>query len=170
MINLIKSNREIEVIYLHCTATQPGTRVSVEAIDRYHREVRGFLNGIGYNYVVQPNGELFTGRDVHIPGAHVLGDNKNSIGVCMVGNWDVAIPTRDDPQIWATGELLARLCWMYDIKPLTYGLLLHRECDIRPMVPQAHKSCPGMNIRGDMMRKYVDWHYDRLYEAGEFDD
>ena len=88
----------------------------------------------------------------------------------MVGNWDIAIPDRDDDQIMATGELLARLCWMYDIQPLTYGLLLHREAHVyRDMVPNPHKSCPGANIKGEVMRRYVQYHLDRLDEAGEFE-
>ena len=167
-MNLTKSNREIEVIYLHCTATEPGKEVDVKAIRRFHVDVRGFSD-IGYHYVVQPDGYIMGGRDIHKKGAHVKGDNSRSIGVSMVGNWDIAIPTRDDPQIWATGELLARLCHLYDIEPDTYGLLLHRECDIRPMVPLAHKSCPGNNIGGGVMRRYVKYHYDRLKEAGELE-
>ena len=163
-MNLIKTDkRTIDAIYLHCTATSPGVPVSVEAIRRYHVDVRGFSD-IGYHYVVQPNGERCSGRLIDRKGAHVLGDNDHSIGVCMVGNWDEAIPTRDDPQLMATGELLARLCYLYGIEPMTYGLLLHREAHLyRPLVPNPHKSCPGVNIDGSVMRKYVNGHYNRLY-------
>ena len=163
-MKLIRTDkRTIEVVYLHCTATAPGKPVSVEAIRRYHMDVRGFRD-IGYHYVVQPDGTIEEGRPSDEQGAHVKGDNVRTIGVCMIGEWNSIQPLRDDPQLMATGELLARLCYLYGIEPMTYGLLLHREAHLyRPLVPNPHKSCPGVNIDGSVMRKYVNGHYNRLY-------
>ena len=164
-MNLIKTDkRTIDAIYLHCTATSPGVPVSVEAIRRYHVDVRGFSD-IGYHYVVQPNGERCSGRLIDRKGAHVLGDNDHSIGVCMVGNWDEAIPTRDDPQIWATGELIAKLCVLYDIPPDPWTVILHRDAHKqRVMVPNPHKSCPGANIESKQFVQYIQWHWSRMCE------
>jgi len=161
---LIKSKRDVDVIYLHCTATEPGKPVSVGAIRQYHMDVRHF-NDIGYHYIVQPDGKWYVGRDIHKGGAHVKGDNVRTIGVCMVGNWDEAIPTRDDPQIWATGELIAKLCVLYDIPPDPWTVILHRDAHIyRPFVPNPHKSCPGANIESKQFVRYIQWHWSRMCE------
>ena len=170
MIELIKANREIEAIYLHCTATKPGVPVSVESIRRYHVDVRGWSD-IGYHYLVQPDGRIDAGRPVDRPGGHVRGDNKRTVGVSMVGNWDEAEPARDDPQIWNTGVLIAKLLRLYNLSVIKhdggvmhYGLvdgtaILHRDAHlVRAMVPNPHKSCPGKNIETEQFYGYITWH------------
>ena len=57
--------RKISKIIIHCTATPAGRTVTVDDVDRWHRE-RGF-RGIG---------------------AHCRGYNRDSIGVCYVGGLD----------------------------------------------------------------------------------
>jgi N-acetyl-anhydromuramyl-L-alanine amidase AmpD len=157
-----KTKRRIEVIYVHCTATAPGKEVSVETIRQWHL-ARGFSD-IGYHYIVQPDGRIDLGRDIDIPGAHVKGDNKYSIGVSMVGLWDNdTMPDPKGAQEMAAAQLIAELCKMYDIVPKSYRLLLHREAHLhRPGVPNPHKSCPGMNIEGRLMRLYVNSFYEKL--------
>jgi len=162
VIDLKKSSRSIEAIYLHCTATKPRRYVSVATIRDWHVNGRGWSD-IGYHYIVQPDGAVELGRDVDIAGAHVKGDNLNTIGVCMVGEWDSIVPDPVHPQERATGELLARLCKLYDINPLTYNLLLHREAhEPGHRAPNPYKSCPGMNITGRLMRIYVNSFYERI--------
>jgi len=162
---VMKPERTIDVIYLHCTATEPYKPVPLEVIRRWHVEGRGWSD-IGYHYIIQPDGKLEFGRDVNIAGAHVKGDNKTSIGVCMVGNWDEAVPEPDHIQIQVTGKLLAILCKTCDIKPESYGLLLHREAHLyRLGVPNPHKSCPGANIEGRPMRLFVQSIYNSLYPS-----
>lgn len=168
--DLRKTSRPIEAIYIHCSATKPGVHLRIEAIRKWHVEGRGFRD-IGYHYIVQPDGTVYPGRDIDQDGAHVKGDNTNTIGICMVGEWNGEThPARLDPQIWATGDLAARLCHMYEIKPDSYGLLLHREAHLYRMAPNPRKSCPGMNIEGRAMRLYVKWHYDRLCREEAHDE
>lgn len=75
--------RKITEIIVHCTATPAGRAVSVKEIDRWHR-ARGF-KGIGYHYVVGLDGEIMKGRSEDETGAHCIGHNSRSIGVCYVG-------------------------------------------------------------------------------------
>lgn len=76
--------RQISHIIIHCSASQNGdARVTRDVIDRWHRE-RGW-NGIGYHYVIEVDGTRAQGRPESVIGAHVEGQNANSIGVCMVG-------------------------------------------------------------------------------------
>lgn len=91
--------RTIKEIIVHCTATQAGRNFKIEDIDRWHRE-RGF-NSIGYHYVIYLDGTVHTGRPVEKIGAHCLGHNKHSVGVCYVGGLDASgapADTRTDAQ------------------------------------------------------------------------
>lgn len=85
--------REINKIIVHCSDSEFG---DADTIDRWHRE-RGW-DGIGYhhvitngvikphtNYRLEHDGLLQVGRDVEKPGAHCRGQNKNSIGICLIG-------------------------------------------------------------------------------------
>lgn len=160
-IFLEKSKRKIEAIYLHCTATKPGRFVSVDAIRTYHMTARGFSD-IGYHYIIEPDGSIFLGRPVDKGGAHVYQDNAHTIGVSMVGNWDEQMVDIESIQIKQTGLLLVSLCELYEIKPASYGLLLHREAHLYRDAPDPRKSCPGVNINGRSMRLYVQKIFDKL--------
>lgn len=96
--------RDINRIYIHCTASEFG---DVPQIDEWHRK-RGFeaqhegtTYHIGYHYLVlnshitaaslhKPvaditDGKVMPGRPLFLVGAHVKGDNTNSIGIAYVG-------------------------------------------------------------------------------------
>ena len=78
--------RRIDAIIVHCTATPPGMKVTVDDIDRWHK-ARGW-KGIGYHYVVDLDGTVYRGRTDDCVGAHCRGHNAHSIGVCYVGGLD----------------------------------------------------------------------------------
>lgn len=75
--------RDINRIILHCSATEEGREYSVADIDAWHKK-RGW-KGIGYHYVLYLDGTIAIGRDVADQGAHVSGENSDSIGVCYIG-------------------------------------------------------------------------------------
>lgn len=75
--------RKLSKIILHCSATKPEQEVDAAVIDGWHK-ARGW-KGIGYHYVLMPDGEIQKGRDVDEVGAHVKGENFSSIGVCYIG-------------------------------------------------------------------------------------
>lgn len=78
--------RRIDAIIVHCTATPPGMKVTVDDIDRWHKQ-RGW-KGIGYHFVVDLDGTIHAGRPLDCVGAHCKGHNAHSIGVCYVGGID----------------------------------------------------------------------------------
>ena len=53
--------------------------------------------GLGYHYVIHKDGEVWKGRPEHYHGAHVKEDDMNtkSIGICLAGNFDVTLPTKE---------------------------------------------------------------------------
>ncbi len=102
--------RKIKYIVLHCSATKEGQKVTVADIDRWHK-ARGFRK-IGYHYVVYLDGSIHAGRDIADIGAHVAGNNSNSIGICYVGGLDAAgkpADTRTPEQKAALFYLLQQL-------------------------------------------------------------
>lgn len=85
--------RQINKIIIHCTATPEGRPVTVKDVDTWHRQ-RGF-SGIGYHYLIGLNGEVWKGRALEVPGAHTVGHNAQSIGVCYVGGLDRSMNPKD---------------------------------------------------------------------------
>lgn len=78
--------RTITEIIIHCSATPEGRDFTVAHIDRWHRQ-RGW-SGIGYHYVVRPDGTVQEGRPLALAGAHCQGHNAHSIGICYIGGLD----------------------------------------------------------------------------------
>ncbi len=102
--------RTIDEIIIHCTATPAGRKVTVEDIRRWHL-ARGFAD-VGYHYVVALDGTVMAGRPESQPGAHCLGHNARSIGVCYVGGLDVQgrpADTRTERQRQALRALVRQL-------------------------------------------------------------
>ena len=75
--------RIINLIVVHCTATQGNRTLSPEALDLMHRR-RGF-NGTGYHYYIRKDGTVHLTRPVERIGAHAKGFNASSIGICYEG-------------------------------------------------------------------------------------
>lgn len=63
--------KKIDAIIIHCSATKVGQDIKAKEIDRMHR-ARGF-NQIGYNYVIDLDGTVETGRPLTVSGAHCIG-------------------------------------------------------------------------------------------------
>lgn len=85
--------RKIKYIVLHCSATKEGQKATVADIDRWHK-ARGFRK-IGYHYVIYLDGSIHKGRDISETGAHVTGNNSNSIGICYVGGLNASGKPKD---------------------------------------------------------------------------
>lgn len=70
-------------IVLHCAATPPKMDIGVKEITEWHL-ARGF-NMVGYHFVIRRDGAREKGRDINAVGAHVIGHNHHSVGICLVG-------------------------------------------------------------------------------------
>jgi N-acetylmuramoyl-L-alanine amidase len=92
--------REINKIVIHCADTPDNSKhvFTVEDIDEWHYE-RGFrrkeglreqfnphLKSCGYHYVIYRDGSVHTGRGENEIGAHAVGHNSGSIGICLIGH------------------------------------------------------------------------------------
>lgn len=109
--------RTIASIVIHCTATPAGRNVTVGEIRQWHRD-RGWAD-IGYHYVIGLDGTVYEGRPIEKMGAHCIGQNAHSVGICYVGGTDkngTPRDTRTDAQKAAMLRLVKVLMETYDIK------------------------------------------------------
>jgi len=138
-LNLDAGRRRIDRIIVHCSATAAGKDFTVEQIRAWHK-ARGFAD-IGYHFVVYRNGEIHTGRNLSIAGAHCKGQNSHSVGVCYIGGLasDGRTPadTRTPEQRAALLRLLRELKSRYPHASI-HG---HRE--------YAAKACPCFDARNE---------------------
>ena len=132
--------RRITEIIIHCSATPEGKDFTVEDIRRWHF-ARKFAD-IGYHYVIYRDGSVHKGRAENIAGAHCLGHNANSIGICYIGGVakDGKTPkdTRTPQQKTALRQLVNQLKFYYP-HATVHG---HNEF--------AAKACPSFNVQTEL--------------------
>lgn len=115
--------REITRVIVH----HAGAITTTEAMRRHHVEERGWSD-IGYHYVVEERGRVRLGRPVHRQGAHAVGHNEGTIGVC------VAVDARRQVRrraMRALVRLVADLVHQYSLTAsdvLGHGELAATEC------------------------------------------
>ncbi len=134
-------------IIAHHSATGNG---NASIFDRFHRRHRNMPNGLGYHFIIgngtnSGDGEIEVGSrwTRQIQGGHVrsLAYNDNSIGICLVGNFENTHPTPN--QIEAFKELVTHL---KDGKlGGRCGFLVHRELETT--------LCPGRHFPLREMRR-----------------
>lgn len=139
--------RHIKEIILHCSATPEGRDVKAKDIDLWHRQ-RGFVS-IGYHYVIDLDGTIEKGRDESIAGAHCVGHNKNSIGICYIGGCDKAMYAKDT-RTPEQKESMYRLVYEMMEK---YGLTIDAVYTHNLFAP---KACPSFKL-SDFKKEFKQW-------------
>lgn len=127
--------RDIRYIVVHHTASRAD--VSPAEVRMWHLK-RGFSD-VGYHFLITPDGKVHEGRPVSRAGAHTLGHNHDSIGVALIGNFELYPPS---PQQWdSLLRLLARLQAEYGGQIVWHSQL-------------ARTKCPGRHLREKLMRVF----------------
>lgn len=124
--DLIFNNEPNKIIYHHCARSY----WSPEGINDYHKE-RGW-KGIGYNFYVRKDGKIYLGRPENAEGAHTKGENSNSIGICLEGNFEEESLSKEQ---W---ESLINLSTYITLKYDIYKIVGHRDV--------YDTLCPGENF------------------------
>lgn len=109
--------------------------IDADRVNDWHIE-RGWA-GIGYHFLIRPNGVIEQGRPDYAMGAHDEGENARSIGICVVGDFEQTLPT--PKQIIALTLLLADLHEKYGLKPSNDTMCGHRDNE----PPETPTECPG---------------------------
>lgn len=111
--------RMINDIIIHCSATRPKVDVGAKEIKQWHTQPEPYGRGwkdIGYHYIVRLDGTIEHGRPISRAGAHCVGHNAHSIGICYVGGLDdagEAADTRTPAQKSALIKLIYNLITVY---------------------------------------------------------
>lgn len=132
------------------TDAQPladSSNYTVKQCDADHK-ARGFGRSslgyhVGYTYFIDKAGVVTQTRKDTEEGAHTVGKNRTSIGICLAGNFDAFMPT--EAQVIALRDLLKR-------KMLEHGIPAEK---IVPHRTFAAKSCYGRKLADDWARKLV---------------
>lgn len=153
MKNVLKKNkqlkgRDIDKVILHCSDSPDYSyldysfdSITAKTIDGWHK-ARGW-RGIGYHFVIRRSGIIETGRMVDLIGAHCLGQNAHSIGVCYVGT---RRPTKEQIR-----ELKNLYVMIYKTKNIDYKSWFgHYEFN-------SYKTCPCFSM--DIFRDLLSSHH-----------
>lgn len=111
-------------------------------VKQHHLNIN--FEDIGYHYFIEKDGALKAGRAENYHGAHTIGYNTTSLGICLAGNFDLTKPT--EAQEKTLQVLLQDLCVKY---------LIARE-NIVPHRRFAKKTCYGKNLADDWAAKLTD--------------
>ena len=129
---------ELALAIVHHTAgrspaTPDESAAIVRAIQTYHVKANGW-NDIGYNFLVDPFGQVFEGRaggiDRNVVGAHAEGFNTGSVGVAVIGTYENAPPSPE-----AEAALEALLAWRLDLAHVDPITLVTRTSLGNPRFP-----------------------------------
>lgn len=90
--------------------------------------------GLGYQFVIHKNGDVWRGRPEHYHGSHTTTHNKKSIGLCLSGNFDATLPTKAQED--SLRSLLVGLMSTYNIS----------KDKIVPHRTFANKTCYGKKL------------------------
>lgn len=141
--------RPINLIVVHCSATREDRDFTEYDLDVCHRR-RGF-NGAGYHFYIRKNGDIKNTRPLEKPGAHALGYNAHSIGICYEGGLDVRYRPADTRTEWQKHSLRVlirtllmdypgcRVCGHRDLSP-------DRNGDGRISPEEWVKECPCFEV------------------------
>ena len=134
-------------IIIHHSLTKDGRTVSWDAIRRYHVG-KLYWHDIGYHFGIERVGrryEILCGRMMTDHGAHCIGLNGRSLGICFLGNFDNVPPPAEQ---WDLGVRLAKA--------------LATVCRIPVANVRGHrayatwKSCPGLRFDMGLFRRQLE--------------
>lgn len=133
--------RKIDLIIVHCSATTSRMDWGVNEIRDLHVKQNGWAD-IGYHLVIRRDGTVEDGRPISKAGAHAVGYNAKSVGVCMIGGVEkdrgrlVAVNNFTEAQWVSLKTVLTNLLREFPDS----SVIGHR--DVQPM-----KECPSFSVK-----------------------
>ena len=77
------NKKDIEMLIIHCSDTPNNSNIGAFEIHKMHLSFG--WDGIGYHKIIKRDGIIEDGRPEYWVGAHTLGKNTKSLGVCLIG-------------------------------------------------------------------------------------
>jgi N-acetyl-anhydromuramyl-L-alanine amidase AmpD len=138
-------NKPIVVITHHTGGTDANPMAdtshhTVQIVNEAHKQrwptfISGLGWHVGYHYFIDKAGNVVKTREEVEEGAHCIGMNRSSIGVCFAGNFDATLPTQQQINAW--NRLYANIQLRYPAIPT------------HPHRKYATKSCHGRRLSDD---------------------
>jgi hypothetical protein len=126
--------RKVERVVVHHSAGKDTSALEAKGIEEWH--VGKGWRGVGYHYLVENVGgraSVVLGRPLRFRGSHAKGANYDSVGVCVVGNFNGN--KVDDDVFNVLVSLLADLCTVFGLTER--AIVPHLEAGVTAT------ECPG---------------------------
>lgn len=109
----------------------------VESIHSLHLN-QGYT-GFGYQFYIRKDGSIYRGRPIDTVGAHCIGKNSVSVGICFEGNFENE--KMSDAQINAGRELVSYLKSIYP------------KAEVKRHKDLYATACPGKNFPFEVIKQ-----------------
>lgn len=120
---------------------QDSSNFTFEQCNELHKQRFNFISSlgfyVGYHYYIEKDGTIKQARADNEEGAHTIGYNTSSLGICLAGNFDAMLPT--EVQIKTLTDFLKT-------KSIQYGINLE---NVVPHRKFAKKTCYGNKLTDD---------------------
>ena len=126
-------------IVIHSSATPPRMDIGVDEIRKWHL-ARGWRD-VGYHFIITRDGAIQHGRDRDEIGAHSLGSNHDSIGICLVGG--VADDGKTPEFNFTKFQLESLEDLLNDLLAIYY---LAEVVGHRDVMPPGYTECPSFDV------------------------
>ena len=131
---LRRNYKQINKIILHHSASNH----TIKQIHAQHLHL-GWA-GIGYHFFISKDGVIYRGRPAEYVGSHCRGNNANSIGICLQGDFRKEKPTQE--QLLSMSKLIKDLKNKYQIT----GVFNHRDL--------FNTLCPVVDLKNMILEGY----------------
>ncbi len=152
----------VDWLVIHTAACRADMDIGLKEIRQLHLQ-RGFSD-VGYHYIIRRDGTEEKGRPDTMPGAHALGYNMHSLGICLVGgttrgrdkariptaeewyaNYQTNRPEPENNYTPAQFKTLEKILMELKIKYPDAEILGHRD------LPGVKKACPCFTVNKWLM-------------------
>lgn len=140
-------NVPLQIIVHHTASVAPIPQF--DAINKWHEARKFTLSSlgyyVGYHYVIEKDGTVRQARKDNEEGCHAIGANTNSLGICLVGDFNSEWPS--EAQIIALGALI-------ETKQREHSL------PVDALYPHRHvsnTSCYGTRLPDDWAKQVLAW-------------
>ena len=143
MIYQGSARHPVREIIVHCAATRPewmeGQPIAekVAEIRRWH--LANGWNDIGYHWIIDRDGKVLAGRPETVVGAHTVGHNSGTIGICLIGGHGSAETDRFSDHFTPQQDMtLRQMIDAISARTAISKISGHNE--------YAAKACPGFRV------------------------
>lgn len=163
------------IIHHTVTTDTPDSGAAMRAIWQFHANSKGW-GDIGYNYVVDKQGNIFQGRafdpttanalKADVVGGHAEGNNYGTTGIAMLGDYSNTRPP--DITIENVSNVVGYKLAPYNVAPSGFTGAIPSTVGHRDVKQTA---CPGAGVYNELwyIRPRADQHFNVYRQYYEFD-